>query len=335
MSKLERSFACGTALTLLVLAHAAEAKAAGVAPAQATPAQRDEALRHFKAGKEAADASRLELAVSEFRASLEVVESPNTGLKLARALRDSGKLAEAWTEYRRTQDDARGVPDYARAGEAAAAEQPDVERKIALVTIELKNAPGGATLTVGGKVVAREDWNRPVAVTPGAVDAVLTANGAETARQSVTVTAGGTASITLTPSTSPVGPTPGEGAQPAIAPEPTPSSSKLRPVAYVVGGLGVAGMATFAVLGALAQSTYNDLENTCHGMACPPGHEDEISRGRTEQTGAKVALVTGAVGIAGGVTLFVLSLRSKTPSEPGATASMVVGPGWIGLGGAL
>jgi hypothetical protein len=95
-------------------------------------------------------------------------------------------------------------------------------------------------------------------------------------------------------------------------------------------------MATFAVFGVLAQSTYNDLQNICHGAACPPGHEDEISRGRTDQTVAKVALVTGAVGLAGGVTLFVLSFRSKAADHPSdAGASLVFGPGWIGLGGTL
>jgi hypothetical protein len=134
-------------------------------------------------------------------------------------------------------------------------------------------------------------------------------------------------------------------AQPAPSPPPSPvpsatvdstsaktDASGLRPFAYVAGAWGVAGFVTFAVAGAMNQSTYNGLETACGNQGCPPGKQEEINSGKTQQTIANVGLVVGIVGVAAGATLFVLSLRK---SAQGPSTALVVGPAWVGLRGSL
>ena len=342
--------ACSTVLALWLTGHAAQA--AGARVSDATPTQIREALKHFKAGGLAVGKRDLTLAIVEYRASLDIIDSPNSRLELARVLKDNGQLVDAWTEYGRTIDDAKALAvseaRYAKTADAAALERGEFESKIAIVTVTVEDAPPGATVRIGAAVVPSESWGKAFPVAPvaqGSVDVVLLADGVEVARQPVQADAGRRAAVTIgrpkppvpsTMATLPEGPE----AQPhsEFESEPTapagtaaPSSAnKLRPFAYVAGGVGVAGIATFVISGTLSHSAFNDLQSTCHGV-CPPGHEGEISSGRTEQTVANVGLVIGALGVASGVGLFILSL----PHAQQANTAVVVGPGWLGVRGSL
>src|SRR5579883_2473129 len=171
-----RSAVAGFVLAAAVLAPRAAA-AAGASPVDATPAQKKEATEHFTAGKQAVDAKNWERAILELRASLQVVDSPNARLVLARALRDSGDLAGAWSEYAQVIADATKLassePRYAQTSDAATTERADLEPKLAFVTVTVAHAPADATLKVGGRAVAAPDWTSPIVVSAGAVDVVL------------------------------------------------------------------------------------------------------------------------------------------------------------------
>jgi hypothetical protein len=111
------------------------------------------------------------------------------------------------------------------------------------------------------------------------------------------------------------------------------STSPLRPYAYVAGGVGVAGLALFTVFGLMDNATFSDLQSACTHNVCPPSKQAEIDSGRTQQTVANVSLVVGAVGVAAGATLFVLSLSPKSPAGP--ATGLVVAPGYLELRGTL
>jgi hypothetical protein len=114
----------------------------------------------------------------------------------------------------------------------------------------------------------------------------------------------------------------------------TGGSNKLRTYSYIAGGVGVAGLAMFTIFGLMDNSTYSDLQSACVNGRCPSTKQSEIDSGRTQQTVANVGLVVGAVGVAAGATLFVLSL--KKPASPAApTTGLVVSPGFVGLRGSL
>ncbi|HTQ42673.1 MAG TPA: tetratricopeptide repeat protein, partial [Polyangiaceae bacterium] len=265
-----------SALSLAVLATPL-ASAAGADPSSATPAQKKEAMDHFTAGKQAFEAKNYEKAAMELRASLEVVDSPNARLELARALRDGGKLDEAWAEYERVVQDATKLAAkeerYAKTADAATTERTDVEAKLAFVLVAVAHPPAGAVLKVGGKTVSQDQWDEPIVAPAGAVDVVLTdATGKELARQTVMATVGQKLPVDLdarpapapTPAPTVIAPEdkPDNGPPPADAPSrPASPRAKLRPYAYVAGGVGVAGLAAFTIFGLMSNSAFSDLQN--------------------------------------------------------------------------
>jgi hypothetical protein len=342
-----RSYLGVAAVSLTMLASPLAA-ADGASPADATAAQKKDALDHFQTGKQALETKNWEKAVAELRASLDVVNSPNARLELARALRDSGQLGDAWSEYGHVIADATALAAkeerYAKTAEAATTERADVEGKVAFVVVTVAHAPAGATLKVGGHPIPASQWSSPIATSAGAVDVVLAdASGKELARQTVAAAVGQKVPATLDaqaappPVTTPVPDSPDDRpdfSKTSDAPPPsTPSGhSNLRPYAYAAGGIGVVGMVVFSVFGAMSSSDYNDLKSACSNNACPSSKSGEISDGKTFQTTANVGLVVGIAGIATGATLFVLSLTGhKSPDATG----LVLTPGYIGLRGTL
>jgi hypothetical protein len=340
----------GSCVVVLGLLSAGGAWGAGVSPLTATAAQKQQALARFLAGKKAAESKEWSSATAELRSSLEIVDSPNARLVLARALRDSGTLADAWSEYGRVIDDGNILsakePNYTQTVDAATAERTEIEAKLAFVVVSVAHEPPGATVKAAGRAVPPEQLGSPFVVSAGAVDVVVESGGKELARKTVKVAVGEKAPVSLDAASSPpaAGPPPppdkddlnvpgvngGDSDNaPAAAPGPSDHTS-LRPWAYVAGGVGAAGMITFTVAGLLNNSTYSDLKNTCH-YGCPPAKQAEETNGKTEQTIANVGLAVGIVGLAAGVTLFIFS----RPSARSPAAGVVVGPGYLGLRGSL
>jgi len=332
---------CALSATLLA---SSVAMASGVAPGEASSAQKTEAMAHFMAGKEAIEQKNWEKAALELRASLEVVNSPNARLVLARALRDSGSLGDAWTEYGRTIGEATKLAAtedrYAKTAEAASTERAELEPKLAFVVVTIAHAPPDATLKAAGRTVPPDQASGPIVVPAGAVDVVLTdASGKELGRQTVSAAVGQKTAVALDaqpppppkPVAEPVATEKHDEGHVNVPLAETSGGSKLRTYSYVVGGIGVASLALFGVYGLIDNSTYSDLQNKCPHNACPPGTQSEVDAGRTQQTVANVSLVIGAVGVAAGATLFVLSLSPKSSPSTG----FVLAPGYLGLRGSL
>lgn len=261
-----------------------------------------------------------------------MVASPNTRLYVARCQRERGKLVDAYREFERTereaQELAREDPRYEKAAEAAREERAELEPKLGFVEVTVENAEPGTTLRVGGDLVERASWRGPLPVMPGTTAVVVESQGREPVTQSVQIAAGEKKPLTIDAA--------GPAATPAEpgAEEAAPRPGALRPWAYVAGGVAVAGLATFAVAGLMANGTYSDLEAACGSGPCPPGHQDDIDAGRTQQTIANVGLGVGVLGAAAAVTFWVLSTPKK--SEPAAAARsprLLAGPGFVGVKG--
>jgi hypothetical protein len=338
------ALAFSPAVVASALLAGAPAYADGVPPSKATPVQRDEALKHFTTAKGMLDREQWDGAISEFRASLEIVTSPNARLQLARALRGGGQLAAAWREYGRTIEEATSLaasePRYKDTANAATAERTEIEGKMAFVTVKIDHAPVGATLKVGASTIDRAEWSSPIATAPGSIDIVVESGGKQVAKNSVSINAGDRPTVSLDAAPPPPVTAPPAGddkagdatSGPPPADTGTPRASPMRTYAIVAGGVGVAGLLTFAISGAMSTSAYSDLSSKCHNTTCPPGNEGEISSGRTEQTVANVGLVAGVVGVAAGVTLwFVGAPKAQAVTAP--SAGMVFGPGWVGAKG--
>jgi hypothetical protein len=307
------------------------AHAAGVPPAQATPVQREQAQARFLRGKERYAKKDYDTAVTELRSSLDIVASPNTRLYVGRALREMGRIVEAYVEFGRTEveakelmrDDAR----YEKAGQAAREERLQLEPKLGFVNVDIQHYEDTTTLKVGGDEVRRGGWNEPIPVLPGGADIVVETPGRAPIQRHIEIKATERQSIAIdaaegAPVTAPA---------PPVVVETTPNAG-LRNVAYIAGGAAVVGLGLFAFFGLKANSTYDDLDTACSGRPCPAGHDSEIAEGKTQQTVANIGLAVFVVGAAAAVTLWVVSSPKK---KTATSASAVLGPGFVGLRGAF
>lgn len=309
--------------------------AAGAAPGQATAAQRRDAQTHYDKARKAYLAGNYGPAIEEFRASFDVVASPNTSLYLARALRENGQAGDAYAEFGRTIDSASSDARYAKTAQIATTERQALESQLAFVTVHVAHATADTKLEVAGHdVPAGADGappQSPIPVAPGNVSVTVTKPGHDPVTKTVTVAAGAKDEVSIDADGNAVA----SGPPPAAPPPAAPSRAPLRTYAYVAGGVGVVGILTFVVAGIMANSTYGDLQDKCGSSPCPASLGDEISRGKTQQTIANVGLVIGVVGAAAGVTLFVLSNKQKDGEAAAPATAFVAGPSFTGVRGAF
>jgi hypothetical protein len=314
------------------LAHAQPKGAKGVvAPPSEDAAKK--ATAYYLKGSDLFKAKKLAPALEQFRLSYAAVPSPNSHLYIARCLAAMGDSRAAYEEFDKVVDEAaeRGKTEdkYLPTRDTARVERDELLSRVALVTINVVH-PGPTTLVrIGDVDVPREQWDKPIAVAPGAVEARLSAGDRAITSQSATVNAGQSRTLVLDAAAAPVVAVGGPGTTPPPAKS---SRSPLFPAGIAVGAVGVAGFILFAIEGSASKSTYSELETACGSGPCPASYADKISSGKSQQTIANVGLVIGAVGVAAGATMIVLSM-GKNKSAPAATTSLVVGPGYLGAKG--
>src|ERR1700722_7957423 len=257
----------------------------GVLPDVATPMQREQAQSRFVRGPDLMGKKQYDAALVEFRASHDIVASPNTRLEIARCLRTAGRLVAAYAELGRTSIEPKELLGqdnrYQRAYDASTAKRKEIEPQLGFVTLTVQNATDDTKVAVDGEEIKRAAWNEPIPVTPANSEVVVTTPGHGPVKTTVTVAAGQKQALTLDALSGDGGAaaaSPPADAAPAESPSSGPS---LRTWSYVAGGVGVAGLATFGIFGVLAKGTYDDLNNTCHGGPCPPDKSGEISSGKT------------------------------------------------------
>jgi len=308
--------------------------AAGVAPSAASPEQLEAAQSLFLQGKAELDAGRHQTALDAFRASYETVASPNSHLFVARCLAQLGDLAGAYREYAIISEEARRAaaldPKYAPTQTAADAEQAELRSRLGFVAVRLENAGPETVVRVGAVTLRAAELAAPVPVNPGLVEV-----SAGPATQLVMVAQGEQKEVVLA--------LPAASAVPYIdvggesADDGETARKRMRTAAYVAGGVGAAGLVTFAVAGSMARSQYATLRDECAGP-CPQRQAD-IDAGRRSQTIANVGLVVGAVGVSAGTVLFFMSQpKANEASAKGARrfeADVAAGPAWIGVRGSF
>jgi hypothetical protein len=303
---------------LLATTWAAQGRAEGATLDAATAEQSLAAQKAFKEADAEYDARRFDEALEGYRASYDVVKSPNTRLMIARSLRELGRLEEAHAEAKATLAEAEAVSErhsrYVKTAEAARANLKALATSLGFVKIDLGETGDDALVVkVGDRSIDSTQLKEPIAIAPGTITIVVTAPGQKTYRRQVTVEAGSTQTVSVELEVTAVR---GESATPAEVTAGVGADTSMRTWAYVAGGVGAAGLLTFGTFGVLSHSSYSSLEEDCPNGRCPPGRNDEIDAGRRYQLIANVGLGVGLVGVAAGTTLFLLG--SKEREQPQA-----------------
>jgi hypothetical protein len=325
------AFVFWSALTLL----ANGALADGVTIDEASPAQLDAAQKTFEAADALYDNKQYEAASMAFRTSFEIVASPNSLLMIARCSVALGRYAAAHAQLEdavRVAEAAAGADaKYAPTLQAAKDELVAVRARVAVIHLRAGGLPPGTAVTVGGEAVAGSALEKPVIVAPGSTAVIARAQGYAELRRTVEVAAGGEAEVAIQLDRLAPNEPPARSPAAAVPPPEASGRSSLRTAALVAGGLGVANLAGFVVLGMVHNAKYSSLEEECPNKQCPADLRDTVDSGKTFQTLANTSLVIGLVGVAAGATLFAVSTRAS--AQPTTSATIAAGPGALRLMG--
>jgi len=305
-------------------AQAHETPEPGAADARAL----EDARWQFTEGSAHFERQRYAEALASFERSQGYVASPNTGLMIARCLRELGRGSEAVTAFDRAEAEARkragqGETKYAATAEAAKTEGAQLRASLGTITVRVAR-PAGATVTVDGKPLAISASGEATLLhEPGTVAVIVRdANGGQQ-KQTVTVAKGAAVTMDFAGDAGTTVPGPVVGPPP---PSGTRGSSWAVPAAITAGAVTVAGLAVFTGFGLSSQSTYDDLVARCGASPCGPAERADADSGARAQTIANVGLTVGLVAAAATIVFVVVAISS---SGNGPNARLAP-PAWLG-----
>jgi hypothetical protein len=322
----------------------------------------DEARAHFTAGVnllQDPDGARYEEAYREFKAAYAASPSwkilGNLGISAMKLERD-GEAIESYKKY--LTEGGKQV----EADERAQFQRDLATLEAGVVRLTLDSDPPGATvederfpasgnairnsyvLNGPAQIGVRAGRHRFTAKLAGRADAVWEIELSPKQQQSYTFKLAEPTTAAPAPAPAPVA-SPEPPANVAVDSSSVKGSSGLRIGSYVSLGVGVAGIAVGTVFGLKAKSKYNQA-NDITDRECPGGGDcmpvgsvyDEWQQLGDDADSAKtlslVGFIVGGVGVATGVTLFVLSSGKK--DEPAAAkVEPYLGLGALGVRGSF
>ena len=309
------------ALALALMAPCAKAQ---------TNADKAAAEALFQAGRDLMGAGKFSEACEKFEASQRLDAGLGTLLYLADCYEKANRLASAWANYREAESIAMGRSDQGRA-QVARQRYTALEPRLSKLWIKVADGNDPATqVQRDGESIPRESWGiaLPIdggdhtiqAMAPGrkawSTQVVVKGEGANVA---VDVPILDVAVAEAVPATPPPAPAPAPAAPPPDHPAET-QSTNLRPVAFVLGGVGVAGLAIGSIFGFKAKAKNNDSHADCEPANQNLCTQDGVNLRNEALSAARVStafLIGGGAFLASGIVLYVVS-----PSKNSSTGSL-------------
>ncbi|WP_437631373.1 tetratricopeptide repeat protein [Sorangium sp. So ce854] len=298
----------------------------GAASAQ-PKAPKDAAYELFKQGVALAEARDCPRAIPLFRKSQEMYPARGTLYNLALCEKEIGRVASAWRHFNELLPQLEpGDPRLPTTKQELTALEPRLPK---LVIQLAQGAPAPAEVLLDQTALPQGSVGSELPVDPG--NHVIVARWAEGRQTGTPVSLGEGARkevrldpprIAAAPQPTPAmsaapQPTPDASAAPQ-APSPPhdslqPPSSGRRPLAFVIGGVGVAALGGSLITGGLALGTKGELEEECPTPAQCTEHGISLSsRGQTLTTTSTVLGIIGLAGIGAGVVLLLTTPEQGT-----------------------
>lgn len=279
-----------------------------------------------------------------------LVHAPTHLLYLARSQAKIGKYVkarEAYLKIIKEQLPASAPQAFRDAQVSAETEVKAVEPRIGKLTVKVEGSQGATELAlkVDGEKVPAVLIGAPQPIDPGEHTIEVSATGKRSTPQKVKVGEGSAASVTLKLEDDPnyvaAAPVAAAGsAQPQTTPDgkpadsgPTGPNQGMRIGSYAAFGVGVAGLAVGTVFLLQKNSKESELDDLCTlpGGACPSDAKGLQDDANSAGTLAVVGYAVGGVGIAAGVTLFILSSKKSSGSAKHVTPHVTP---WVGFNSA-
>jgi hypothetical protein len=327
----QRSFLAWSATALLSLAP-------GAASAQDQAASAEALFREGRAlmaqGKQAE-------ACPKFAVSQRLEPGYGTLWNLADCYAQIGRTASSWAAFREAADLAKKADQADRVAKAerrAASLEPKLERMI----VTVKAPAAGLTVKRSGVPLEPPTWGTSLPIDPGKHLVEASAPGKMPFSVEVqTAGPGKTVSVEIpllvdAPSAPPA-PSVGQPftAQP-LPPQPQPRDSGAetrRTLAYVAGGVGLAGVVVGSITGVIASSKWSKAQDEhCRTETlCDAEGVALTGEAKTAASISTASFIVGGVALGAGVALFVTSLGGSKPTAARVVIAPSAGPSGGGV----
>ncbi|MBX3231465.1 MAG: hypothetical protein KIT84_24460 [Labilithrix sp.] len=295
----------------------------------------------FDEAKKLAAQGRYAEACPIFAESNRLDRGAGTMIHLANCYEKNKQSASAWATYKEAASAAQALnkKDWEKlAKERAAALEP----KLARLTIKVDPSNHAKIeVTRDGVAVAKAIWGVSIPVDVGAHPIEAKAPGHKPFHTSATIVKDGeTVELTIprleaepepepAPPSEPVPPPAVTPPLPPPAPPPEPRGSSRRTLGFIVGGVGVAGLAVGTVTGLMAIGKASDAKDVCptDGGCSSRSAVDAADSARTLGAVSTAGFIVGGVGLAAGAVLVFTAPSKRT----GLHVAPNAGPNSAGL----
>jgi hypothetical protein len=284
------------------------------------------------------------MACARFQASQSLEPALGTLLHLAHCYEKIGKTASAWAAFSEAESLAQARKEHVRA-EIAAARASALDAKLSriqLVTTDVGRLER-LEISLDGVTVPPGSYDTPLPLDPGPHEIVARAPGYRIYSQRIHAALGPSlihfAIPRLQRSDSSGGSAPLEpGATDSAPPNqadmaldsPEPGDTQ-RIIAWISGGVGIAGLATGAVLGYVASQRNAESLDECRendASACSPQGVELREQAHDFARGSTIALGAGGVLLVGG---FITYMSAPSRDERSVSVTPRVGLGTVGV----
>jgi hypothetical protein len=316
--------------------------AAFICPLVASAQARDPAAARvlFREARSAAAANDYATACAKFADSYKFDPAVGTLLNLADCDKRSQRLATAWVGLQKALDQLAKNDERRPIVEKLAA---DLEKRLPRLMLELK--PGTSTeVTVerDGVVVGSSSLGVALPVDPGLHVVVVKAPGREDQRYEIKVIESQVTELQCEPGPEQVAPiTAAAAPKPAAAaatptimpanPPPAEPPQRSHTVAYVVGGIGIAGIGVGVITRAIAFGKQSTIDGNCPNKICNQTGWDAVSSAKTLQTVSTISLIAGTAALGAGVYLRLSGGKKHEAPQVALHPLFVPAGGGLGL----
>lgn len=292
-------------------------------------------------------------AIDKLTRAEKLHHAPTTAVRLAECEIEVGKLVAGTERLQRLLRDpvparppAAFVNAMARAERVLAAAAP----RIPMLHITVKAPPDTKfTLSVDGEPISEVflDNDRPTDPGPHSIEVSAPGHLADSA--SVTLKERDVEKVQLTLAVDPAAKKEPEPTQTTSRTEPAPAAavsqtsppaeagvgSGQRTVAWVVGGVGLAGVAVGAVAGVKAMGDAATLKQNCPDKVCAPDQAATLTSAKTWSTVSTVGFIAGGVGLGAALVLWLTAPSQAPVAHTVVSVHPVIGVASVGLEGSF
>ncbi|MBI5534470.1 MAG: hypothetical protein HY898_17225 [Deltaproteobacteria bacterium] len=317
------------------------ASAALVRPAMAQDSSRAEAL--FNEGLKNMQAARYDQACPALAESYKLDPLPGVLFTVAECEAAWGRIATALGHY---DEFLRVLTTLAPAQQKKHQERRQIAlEKVAalarlapqLTIVVPAGAPAGLAVKRNGTPIDTLSYGVATPVDPGTYVVTFEVPGQPAIERRVLLSKGQTVTVggdvkwagKDTPATV------GSAALPDKADGGASTAAPDRTLAWVVGGIGVAGLAVGAVTGILTMSKKSTIDSECPDRQCTPDGRSAVDSAQTTGLISTIGFGVGIVGLAGGAILYLTAKppAQSTPAKGASWTPVITGGNHGGMAG--